>query len=182
MRKLRKKNSGVTLIELMTVIIIMTMLTLMSMPMLSRFTRNLKLKNSSKIVASMLQLGKSLAITKNKNYWTRFDLDNDTVAIMWDNSGTDTLYGKVWKAPTLIDIRDISNTTTGTVDIYFTPKGTTDLNRSIHIEKRRVDIVRGTGVSAEERVKCYTLKVFSATGYVTIYPYGRNSPWSDSDL
>ncbi|MFC2140459.1 Tfp pilus assembly protein FimT/FimU [Candidatus Auribacterota bacterium] len=186
---IRKNISGISLVEILTVIVIMSLLSLLAAPMLSRFTRNLKLKNSAKILAATIRLGRTLAVTKNTNYLVRFQLDSnskneDIVSIIRESDSQ--LYGKIWKTPTSIDIRDINNTTTGIIDILCTPKGTCystlGVSCSIHLEKTDLASINRSSSDPEERVKCNTLVVSSATGHITIYPYGKNNPWLTTEL
>lgn len=180
-----KSQKGITLIEILAVVVVMGILTLLAVPSLSKFTRDMKMKSSARAVASNLRLARSLAITQNMNHFARIDLDNNTISIMWNDGASDILVGKVWRCPASLDIYDIrnssANVTTGTYDIIFTPKGSAS-TMSLHLEKRNVSITRSTSASSEERAKCSTIHVAGTTGHVQVYSYGLYAPWSDTLL
>lgn len=185
MIKKLKNKKGITLIEILAVVVVMGILTLLAVPSLSKFTRDMKMKSSARAIASNLRLARSLAITQNVNHFARIDLDANTISIMWNNGASDILVGKVWRCPASLDIYDIrnssTNVTTGVYNLTFTPKGSAT-TMSLHLEKRNVAITRNTSASPEERAKCSTIHVAGTTGHVQVYSYGLNAPWSSTLL
>jgi len=176
LNRLKETKSGVTILEIIAVIMIISLFTLLSMPFISKFTRNVHLQNSSRVLSSMLNLARTLSVTQNNNYKVVFDLDNETVEIQ--DATTNALYDKTWRAPTVINLVDRDGTTTtGTAEIEFTPKGASasGMSHTIHIMKINTTITDYS--DADQRGKCYSLVIASTTGHVTIYPYGINNPW-----
>jgi prepilin-type N-terminal cleavage/methylation domain-containing protein len=73
----RKAESGVTLIEVLTVLIILAVLAAAAVPAFSVWLPNYRLKNAARDLYSNLQLAKMGAVNKNRDWAVIFD---DTVS------------------------------------------------------------------------------------------------------
>lgn len=180
-----KSEKGITLIEILAVVIVMGILTLMAVPSLSKFTRDMKMKSASRAIAANFRLARSSAITQNVNHFVRIDLDNNTVQVMWNDGTNDILVGKTWLCPASLDIYDIrtpsTNVSTGVYDLTFTPKGSA-ITISLHLERVNAGLSRSASAPIEERAKCSTIYVAGSTGHIQVYSYGLNSPWATTTI
>lgn len=180
-----RSEKGITLIEILAVVIVMGILTLLAVPSLSKFTRDMKMNSASRAIASNFRVARSLSITQNINHFVRIDLDNNTVAVMWNNGATDILVGKVWRCPASLDIYDIrtssSNISSGIYNLTFTPKGSA-VTLSLHLERRNAGLTRSASAPPEERAKCSTIYVAGTTGHIQVYSYGINAPWATTTI
>lgn len=185
---------GLTITELLAVILIIGLLVLVAIPTFTKFGTNVRLKSASQQIASILRMAQSLAVTNNvaHSVWIYTRQDDPKNHIYVTDQSTGLQAEKVWSAPQGIEIPDVTNNEVPT-EITFSPKGTADISNgsSIHIITKGT-IVNGNpydpsppiyaGLSNEERVKCYTITVDGNTGRSRVYKYGRNSPWSSTDL
>jgi type II secretory pathway pseudopilin PulG len=184
--------TAVTLIELLAVIGIIGLLTLLGLPIINKFSANVRLKSAQSQIASILRMAQNLSVTKNTSYTVNiFPRNTSTpnrITITKTSGGAQE--EKIWTAPSLIEIPDVTGVSGSVQTIVYSPYGTATPAASIHI------IQKGTLVNASaydpagsygslskgERVKCFTITSDNTTGRTEVYNYGRNSPWSSSDL
>ncbi|MBI1884503.1 MAG: prepilin-type N-terminal cleavage/methylation domain-containing protein [Chlamydiae bacterium] len=184
----KKKSSGLTLIELLLVISIMGLLVFLALPTLSKFGSNIRLKSASEQVSSLFRMARLLATTKNITtsvfiYTREAELPNHIFI-----TGAGGQLEKVWVAPSLIEIPDVSGNI-GLQTASFTSFGTTSAI-SLHLIQKGTLIngnpydASGTygSLSKAERVKCQTVTTDNNTGRARVYAYGRNAPWASTDL
>ena len=184
-------NQGLTLIELLAVILIICITTMIAAPIMANYTKNIRLKSAASQVEELVLLARNLATTNNESYTltihTRSSATPNQIEIIKTSDSTHA--EKTWIAPPLIEIPDVSGTD-GDVSLTFTSYGTT-LSRSIHIIQRGTKInnvaysatVSYCGITNRaERVKCYTVAVSNTTSLPTTYYYGRGTRWSTNNL
>jgi len=200
-RVLRKRNlfwhtpktcAAVTLIELLAVIAIIGVLVLLGLPVFTKFSGNVRLKSAQSQVASILRMAQNLSVTRNTSYTVNiFPRDTSTpnrITITKTSGGTQE--EKIWTAPSLIEIPDVSGSSGSVQTIVYSPYGTATPASSIHIIQKGTNISGSAydpsgsygSLSKGERVKCFTVTSDNTTGRTELYNYGRNSPWSSSDL
>ena len=188
-------KKGVTIIELMMVILVLGILTLLSAPLLANLGKSTKLAHSAKNIAAYLRLARTLAVSKSMTHTvlvysrSASETHMQNHIVITDSSGA--IVEKPWSAPSGTDIPDISGND-DYVSIAFTPRGTTGSSRSIHT------ILKGTRISGNpyspsgaygstatsfygERYKCHTITV-TGSGRARNYPYGKNTPWASQEI
>lgn len=185
----QNRNVGFTLLELVAVIAIISLLVLLGLPVLSKFGSNTRLKSAANQIAALLRLAKNLSTTRNVactvSIYPRDMTDGNRIYVVSGSSQVE----KIWVAPPLVEIPDVSGASGARQNIQFNSYGTADA-KSIHIIQKGT-LVNGSAYSPSgsygslgkaERVKCYTVTTDNNTGRAQIYYYGRNSPWASTDL
>lgn len=168
-----------TIIELLVVLSIIILVLGISTPYFAKFAQKSKLEAAARDIATALRTARMYAITNRKTYFVRFNTDTEVYNIGYTEGANDILVGKVLKTPELVDIVDISNNTGNQIKINFRSLGTAD-GRSVHIMKTGETITDYN--DPVQRKKCYTITTDINTGTVTIYKYGKNTPWPPEEL
>lgn len=159
---LLKSKKGVTVMEMLVVLVIIGMLSLMAMPTFFAFTKNARLKGAARVISSALRNARSYAITQRIVYTVTLYLTDNAISI-YETSNT----VKKIKAsdPDIIDIRyDNGTTTDGYEEITFNPDGTatsSSFTSSSGIPSVRVYDIIGTGTT---NVHFIEIRVYPATG------------------
>lgn len=158
-------KKGVTVMEMLVVLVIIGMLSLMAMPTFFAFTKNARLKGASRVISSALRNARSYAITQRINYIVSIYLIDNAVTIY----ETPDSAKKVKVSDTdIIDIRysNGTNPAAKTIEVVtFNPDGTASSTFSN-------DIPVGSGTDNGLRVydpagvHYIEIKVYSATGSV----------------
>lgn len=191
-QKPKKNNHGLTLIELLAVILIISLLILLGLPTFNKFSSNVRLKSATRQIDALLRSAKNFATTKNKTCTVKIHPRDATspnqIELTYEDGGTKQV-DKIWIAPPLIEIPDVTGSHGGVQTIEFKSDGSSVCGVgpecSIHIIQKGT-LINGSpynpsadydGLSMAERVKCFTLTTDSATGRIKIYYYGKNSPW-----
>ena len=184
----KKKESGITLIELLAVILVIGMIVLLGGPLFFKFGSNVRLRSAVDQVATVLRMARDIATTQSiTTVATIYTRNTSSPNQIFITSGGNHVE-KIWIAPSLTEIPDVSGNT-GTQTIQFTSYGTATA-RSVHIIQKGT-LISGSaynpagaysGLSKGERVKCHTVTTDNNTGRSQIYYYGRNSPWASTDL
>ncbi|MFC1668126.1 Tfp pilus assembly protein FimT/FimU [Chlamydiota bacterium] len=189
---MKKHKLGITLVEIMVVILILGLLTLIATPLLSQFGLNQRLKSVAKNIGAQLRLTRTLAMTKNIEHAILIYTRSASETYMRNNivivNNTDEIVEKPWNSPSLIEIADVSGSG-GMTRITISANGTTGTPRSIHLIQKGAKIngspynetANYTSLSQKERVKCHTITI-TGSGRTRIYPYGINTPWSSNEL
>lgn len=190
------RSPGVTLIELLTVILIIGLMVLVGAPILTKFGSNTRLKSAAEQVAGLLRMAKSFATTRNISCTVSiYSLDttlpnNIFVTYIEPSDSLTKQLDKAWVAPSLVEIADVSGNSGSVQTIQFKPSGTAD-NASIHLIQKGT-LINGNPYSStedysginsrSERVKCFTVTTDNVTGRSQIYYYGRGQRWKTTDL
>ena len=165
--KLSKSRKGVTLMEILVVLVIMGMLSLIAMPTFFSFTKNTRLKGAARVISSALRNARSYAITQRINYAVAIYLTENAVSVY---ETPDSVKRINVSNTEIIDIRsDKSITGTSYTDAYiefiFKPDGTTtNSTNSVWVYDR---IIKSTenDISGTHYIQ---IEVYSTTGSVKI--------------
>ena len=97
---MRFNKKGFTLIELLVVIAIIAIMSAMAIPYMADWISRADYRNASRQVLQVLKQGRSLAISKNREYRVEFDLDSSDATYLYrisegdlSASNTHTLLG-----------------------------------------------------------------------------------------
>lgn len=151
-------KNAFTMTELLVVLAIMAVLSIVAIPTFIDFLGHSKLKGAAIEVTSLLRSARQYAITNRKSYEARFLLTAEAMYIYEDSDG---VVENIRYLPDVIDIEDISGTTTGIYDITFDPRGVAVPSCSIHLIKK----IDQPGSDEDY----YTVTVLSATGRIRLY-------------
>ncbi len=166
--------SGFTLFELLIVLVVVSMSCALTLPYVFNFKHNLTLNDASRTIIARLKLARSLALTRSAPYRVQFDLGQDSVTVFDEN---DTIYGKVWRAPTRVNIYATDIAGSGRITYTFNPEGTAVAGDAIHIEESGNFVENRANPATAQRLECHTITLSSASGYIHLYPYGIKYPW-----
>lgn len=161
------KQCGFTLLETIIVLAIMTMFFAVSIPFFSRFMENTKLETSARSVTSALRIARMYAITKNANYYVKFDktaAPNEYYVYYYElpiPPGTLTIVDKRYKLPTGISFfapapslisDEIEFTADGGDSAWFKPTGElveVPFNTSVVIADEQTDTANFKTITVE---------------------------------
>ncbi len=162
-----QRNSGITLIETLSVLAIMLLMGLLAIPALNLFRSQSALKYSARNIQCLFQEARSMAISQGQNMLVEIRGDNDSAAI-WDQAKTN-LMSKRWYAPAAVDILDVNMqdmqqppNPTKFFDVLFKPNGSANRDISIYIKLR--------SAPDNDTTKYYTVTLINVTGFANIYP------------
>lgn len=128
MNKRLKTNRGVTMVEMMIVVVIIGIMASMSVPKFQKAYDRMKFKSANREITSKLRLARSKAITDKKYYGVYFD-DVARTVTLFKKDPTDTLIGQFTASDEVISVDTLSQTlnymATPLVDkaIVFKPNG-----------------------------------------------------------
>ena len=122
MKKPCTSKKGVTVMEMLVVLVIIGMLSLMAMPTFFAFTKNARLKGAARMISSSLRNARSYAITQRAIYTVDISLSDNSFLMI----ETITAVKRIYASDTgIIDIRNYDGTSpTGIGTITFNPDGT----------------------------------------------------------
>ena len=198
-----KKNYGVTIIELMMVILLIGMMTLIAMPLITNFGVSVKLSETSKSLQKYMLLARTYALSRSKQIpvviYTRSattaERRNSIRIVDPDNTALDL--EKLWIAPSVVEITDVDNQDGAKGDDYevtitFLPSGQVETDGTdgvfVHIITKGAKIDGSsysptTDYSSKDETdykKCHTIVVFN-NGITRLYEHGLAEPWQDYD-
>jgi len=84
MKRMKRKDKGFTLVEVMISVLIMGLIAVLSLPGFSRFLQNWKLMGDADHFAAALRTARAAAVTKNASAVFTFDLDDNTFSYYED--------------------------------------------------------------------------------------------------
>lgn len=151
-------SPGFTMTELLIVLAIMAILSLGAIPAFIDFMGHSKLKGAAIEVTSLLRSARQYAITNRKNYEARFLLTSEAMYLYQDSEG---VVENIRYLSSIIDIYDISDSTTSPYTISFYPRGTADQSCKVHLIKKGTDPLVDSNY--------YTVNLLSSTGRTRIY-------------
>jgi general secretion pathway protein G len=129
-RSLRKSNNGFTLIELMIVLVIIGITLGYIGPRIFSGLSTSNMDLAVRDVTTMIQVGRSSAITQHKTFFIRFDLDNNKIALypMPETSSQAPQMLKERKLPDGVVLKNIkspyqSEKERGEMDLKITTEG-----------------------------------------------------------
>jgi Tfp pilus assembly protein PilE len=180
------------------VVLIIGLLTIIALPTFSKFGSHTRLRSTAQQIDALLRTAKNFAITRNTTCTVKIHprdvASPNQIELTYEEGGTEKQADKIWIAPSLIEIPDVSKYHGSIQTVEFKSDGRSTFSGgpecSIHIIQRGTSIngnpynpeANYSGLSKGERVKCHTITTDSATGRSKIYYYGRNDPWANTDL
>lgn len=196
------KIKGVTLVELMMVILLIGLMTLIALPLISNFGVTKQASAASKTIEKYLRLSRSHAITFSRKQPVYIYSSNstdkraNTIRIPDPTNLTQDLE-KSYLAPSLILIPDVDDQDGSKNDDYdvtitFLPSGKAETTGTdgvfIHVINKAVKIDGNTysptaNYSLKDETdykKCHTIAVFNS-GAIRRYEHGIEDPWADYD-
>ncbi|NQT46352.1 MAG: type II transport protein GspH [Candidatus Omnitrophica bacterium] len=142
-----KTLKGFTFIETTVVLVIIAFVSAFSFPFFAKYLNRTKLESASRDITSTLRVARSYAITRNEDYFVKFELDGSGLYWIAKNLTPDTPEKKE-KLPQAVTFQAVSPTT----KIIFNPRGalTSGINSQIILRHKNgnekwIDIYATTG-------------------------------------
>ena len=156
MAKIRNKNKGFTLIELMIAVALMAILVALSIPAFGRYLQSWRLNGETDQLASMMRSARSAAVSKHVNTVFVFDTNNDNYYYFEDADGDGTKDVSEYSTET-IDLPPgiiLQGHTLSQAKIFFGPKGNANESGTITLQNLQN--------------KVHTIMLFGGTGNISI--------------
>ena len=157
-----KCKKGVTIMEMLVVLVIIGMLSVIAMPTFFGFTKNSRLRGASRLITSALRNARSYAITQRINYTVAIYLTDNAVSIY---ETPDNVKKINVSEPAVIDIRSPQSIpgSLGYREFTFRPDGTTTgTTDSIWV----YDKITEPPSTDPSGVRFIEIKIYSATGSI----------------
>ena len=146
-------SAGITLIELLVVLAIIGMIVGMSVPALSVYAKQMRLKTATREVVGLISLARSLAISSHEDHAVVIDPERRTIGIVNLKSG-ETLE-QIVRLPSAVSVGiEVGGQSSSDMRLVFHPTGS--LNG------------RTTAFVLADREKHHTITVMGTTGTVSV--------------
>lgn len=196
------KNHGLTLIEILGSIAVIVILGLFSIPLMKDGGNKVRLKSSLQAIKTYAEFAKQYATNKRASYDLKVNLDDNQVYI--EDTATGTMVNKIWSAPSLVDIVDVSdangtNNDSGIQSIHFLANGKIEFAGAQENDVFIHFMIKGTKINGgtynatsnytagnpddpKERVKCHTVLIEGTSAQAVPYNFGYGDPWDTDTL
>jgi len=121
-----RKDSGFSLIELMTAIAILAILAAIAIPGYIGWLPNYRLRSGARDLQSTMQLARLRAVKENRNVYISFDIGNDSYRAFLDNNGNNSWDDGIdtsVKSEQMLAGVDMDQTTFGAAQAQFNSRG-----------------------------------------------------------
>lgn len=161
-------RKGITLIELMIIVVIIGIVAAMAVPRFGRTISRLKFRNAARHMVSKLRLARSTAITNKGQFGVYFDAEGTTMTLFLDSHNPGSLLyetgDSVLSIDTLPDEFMYVGTDFGPTSVVYRPNGSASSTGNIYflsydgqdiVHWGSIDILAATGRTKMGQLYCY---------------------------